>query len=435
MKLIPSTLFARSALLIALLIIVSQITTSVLFLYWVQKPRLLAMLEIAESNLQSVRVALALLPEEKRNLYLEQVSQNSGLKLQRQAPKIEDGDDKPPFVIKRFLRLFERRLNPNERLIYQTSPEKAVWVQVYVDQKPYWARFSVSPFSHGLSELWLRLGILMVLLALFGGLIIHRTLKKPLQRLLTVVSRIGAGQRTDPIVEEGPDEIVSFIHALNRMSADLKAMETDRTFMLAGISHDLRTPITRIQLAIEMIGGDFDTALKDQVLDNLAEIENGLRQCLDFARDSADEPKQFADLNDLATLCAASYTAHGQFIALDLCEDAQAFIRPFAIERLLKNLLNNAFKYAKKDIAIVTGRDHNQLFLSVLDRGPGIAQAEIDNLRRPFARATKARSGAAGYGLGLAIVDKIVEAHQARIEFLQREGGGLEVRVSFVTQL
>ena len=254
----------------------------------------------------------------------------------------------------------------------------------------------------------------MIVLALLGGLIIHRTLKKPLQRLSTIVTQIGAGQRIDPILEEGPAEIVSFIHALNRMNADLSAMEAERTLMLAGISHDLRTPITRIQLALEMIGGDFDSALKNQVFDNLAEIENGLTQCLDFARDTADEPKRLADLNDLATLCAASYKAHGHRIGLDLCEDAQAFIRPFAIERLLKNLLDNAIKYADKDIVIATTRNHNELCLSVLDRGPGIAQADIDNLRRPFARANKARSGKAGYGLGLAIIDKIVESHQAQ---------------------
>jgi len=151
---------------------------------------------------------------------------------------------------------------------------------------------------------------------------------------------------------------------------------------------------------------------------------------LDFARDSADEPCQIADLNDLARLCAASYKTNGYHISLDLCEEAEAEIRPFGIERLLKNLLDNAIKYANKDITIATRHNNGQLHLSVLDRGEGLAEREIEKLRRPFARADTAR-GSVGYGLGMAIVDNIVQAHQAKRDFLPREGGGLEVRVSF----
>ena len=124
MKLIPNTLFARSALLIAMLIILSQIAMTVFFLQWVQRPRLRVMLEIAESHLQSVRVAMALLPEEKRLLYLEQMSQNNRIHLQKQAPDIESSDEKPPFVIKRFLRLFEKSLTRTNGLYTKPPPKK-----------------------------------------------------------------------------------------------------------------------------------------------------------------------------------------------------------------------------------------------------------------------------------------------------------------------
>ncbi len=431
MKRPPDSLFARSALLIAVLIVASQLTTAFLFVYWVQRPRLQVMVELAESHLHSVRTAMALLPEAKRAVYLQQMSDDDHLHLQIKTPALSVSDSARPLVVTTFLQEFEQRLQPNERAIYQSAPEQAIWVQIYVDGRPYWVMFSAEPFSTDLTDHWVGLAIFMALLAMVGGFVIHHTLNQPLQRLSDVVSRIGKGQRTDPIKEAGPKEIVAFIHALNRMNADLKQMEADRALMLAGISHDLRTPVTRIQLALEMIGGDFDRALKNRVLANLAEIEGGLKQCLDFACDAADEPVQRADLNDLARLCAAGYQDNGHPVALDLCEEAEALVRPFAIERLLKNLLDNAIKYANQGITIVTARRSGQLCLSVLDRGAGIAETEIDKLRRPFARADLSRGGSVGYGLGLAIVDKIVETHQARIDFLQRDGGGLEVRITF----
>ncbi len=426
----PQSLLTRSTLLIAGLIITGQLITAVLFVFLVQRPRLQVMVELADGHLHTVRVAMALLPPEKRGQYLSQAGHDFGVHLQEQPPTLDPSAPEPPFVIRKFMEAFAKKLQPHEQIRYQSAPDQAIWVQIVIDQQAYWVKFSATPFSTDIGDHWLGLLLLIVMLAFLGGFIIHRSLNRPLQRLAAAVSRIGKGERTEAIKEEGPKEIVTFIHALNRMNADLKQMEADRTLMLAGISHDLRTPITRIQLALEMIGGDFDKDLKNRIVANLAEIEGGLRQCLDFARDSADEPCQIADLNDLARLCAASYKTNGYHISLDLCEEAEAEIRPFGIERLLKNLLDNAIKYANNGITIATRHDNGQLHLSVLDRGEGLSESDIEKLRRPFARADTAR-GSVGYGLGLAIVDNIVQAHQAKIDFLAREGGGLEVRVSF----
>ncbi len=431
MRWLPKSLLSRSALLIGGLMLVSQLTTAVFFLYWVQLPRLVVLVDLAENHLHTVRVTLSLLPEAQRSVYLQEMAHNKGLHLQIEEPRLIADDAMASRVILKFLQLFETRLKPGEKAYYQTTPEQAVWVRLNVDGTPYWVKFSAQPFSADLTEHWLGLSVLVALLAFVGGFIIYRTLNKPLQNLVVLVSKIGKGERVEPFEEKGPKEIVAFIRAINVMDADLRQMEADRTLMLAGISHDLRTPITRIQLALEMIGGDFDPELKARIIANLAEIEGGLKQCLDYARDSAEEPLQLADLNDLARLCAASYKINGFMIGLDLCEEAETMIRPFAVERLLRNLLDNALKYAGKDVVIFTRVCDGSVILSVLDRGKGISEADIDNLRRPFARAEKSRGGSVGYGLGLAIVDKIIEAHHASIEFLPRLGGGLEVRVVF----
>ncbi|POZ53885.1 two-component sensor histidine kinase [Methylovulum psychrotolerans] len=434
MKMIPRSVFSRSSLLIMGIIIITQLLTASFFAYWVQRPRLLLMADLAEGHLYSVKAALTLLPPEKRHLYVDKLANKLSIHVQQTPPNISQNPSPPPFIVEKFLQAFAKKLNPDETLIYQSDPEVTVWVRIDIDKQPYWLRFTTAPFNADMNERWLGLAVFMVCLALLGGLISQQALKRPLQHLSDIVGRIGKGQRVGTIKEEGPQEIIAFIHALNRMSTDLSAMEADRNLMLAGISHDLRTPITRIQLAIEMIGGDFDSALKNRVLANLTEIESGLKQCLDFAYDSANEPMQYVDLNDLALLCAANYKANGYPIGLALCEEAEVWVRPFAIERLLKNLLDNAIKYANKDITIATDHQDGVLYLRVLDRGAGISTADIDKLRRPFARADTAR-GSVGYGLGLAIVDKIIETHQAAIDFLQRDGGGLEVRIGFCAPL
>ncbi|WP_052700467.1 ATP-binding protein [Methylocucumis oryzae] len=426
---LPRSLLARSAVLIASLIIVSQLITGIAFIYWVQLPRLQVISALAKSHLHSVRVSLRLLAEEKRAAYLQAAGHDFGMSILSEKPKLDTNDVKPPLVVDKFIQLYRNNLLPGESITYQAQPEPYIYVQISEANTPYWIRYEVKPFSTDFDKHWLGIIILLIFLAVLGGLVIHRALNKPLQRLADVVSRIGKGQRVSYIPEQGPDEIIAFIRALNRMNTDLKQLEADRNLMLAGISHDLRTPITRIQLALEMLGGDFDTDMKNRILANLAEIEGGLRQCLDFARDAGDEPTQSADLNELAHLCAASYKANGFEIALDLCEEAETVIRPFAMERLVRNLLDNAIKYAGVGIALATRIDGDTLYLSVLDRGKGIKNEDLEVLRRPFTRANAARGGTSGYGLGLAIVDKIIEAHKAHIEYLPREGGGLEVRI------
>ena len=431
MKLMPRSLFVRSALLIASLIIVSQLVTMLLFIYFVQRPRVLMMVDMADSHLQSVRSAIGLIPEGTRKDFLESLGRNTALHLQAESPLRTKNDLPSSLAIRKFLQHFQNTLKPNEQVIYQSQPIQALWVKILVDETPYWVRFDAQQFDSNFGDHWIDISLLMASLALVGGYIIHRTINQPLQRLSQSVSEIGKGMRINEIEEDGPDEVVAFIRALNRMNADLKKIEEDRALMLAGISHDLRTPITRIQLALEMIGGDFDAGLKKRVIANLDEIENGLTQCLDFARNIDDEPIELIDLNELARLTAAKYKINGYEISLNLCDSAQVRARPFAIERLLKNLVDNAVKYADKDISMTTEHHNNLTILSVKDRGKGIEAGDLELLRRPFFRKNEARTNAAGFGLGLAIIDKIIEAHDAEIRYSEREGGGLEVRVIF----
>lgn len=191
MRLMPQSLLTRSTLLIAGLIITGQLMTAALFVFLVQRPRLQVMVELADGHLHTVRVAMALLPPEKRGQYLSQAGHDFGVHLQESPPILEPSEPEPPFVIRKFMEAFANKLHSHEQIRYQSAPDQAVWVQILIDQQPYWVKFSATPFSADISDHWLGLLLLMLLLAFLGGFIIHRSLNRPLQRLAAAVSRIG----------------------------------------------------------------------------------------------------------------------------------------------------------------------------------------------------------------------------------------------------
>jgi two-component system, OmpR family, osmolarity sensor histidine kinase EnvZ len=211
------------------------------------------------------------------------------------------------------------------------------------------------------------------------------------------------------------------------MARDLESMERERAMVLAGISHDLRTPLSRLRLSLEMSGAE--SGASDAMIADIDEIDVVIGQFLDFAR-GANEDKAENELDELLDELAAHYRRINRRVVF-----TPGHVPPFrfarmAVRRATANLVDNALRYAGEPVEIRTGGADGKVRVEVLDRGPGIPPGETEHAKRPFTRLNSARSGAGGAGLGLAIVERVARSHGGALELLPREGGGLAARLT-----
>ena len=215
--------------------------------------------------------------------------------------------------------------------------------------------------------------------------------------------------------------------AFNQMSADLARLERDRAMVLAGISHDLRTPLARLRLGLEMIGGD--PAMSEALAADIDEMDKIIGQFLDFAK-GENETKTPTDLELLVDEICERYTKLGRGLVHCKSASMRLSLAQMAVRRAISNLIDNALRYTAEPVEIETRLEADTAVIEVRDRGPGIPAAEVERMKRPFTRLEEARSGAGGSGLGLAIVDRVARLHGGTLDLLPRPDGGLVARIS-----
>jgi two-component system osmolarity sensor histidine kinase EnvZ len=262
------------------------------------------------------------------------------------------------------------------------------------------------------------------LLALMGALAIQRHLNRPLERVVAAAGELARGAAPHPLPEDGPSETASLARSFNQLVASLTRADRERALMLAGVSHDLRTPLAKLRLGVEIVRDRIEPELVASMERSVAEMDSIVGQFLDFARSAADEPAVSGDLNALARDVAAACADHGQTVQLDLGTPPALRMRPQALRRAIVNLVENAFRHGRAPVRLRTGRDAGWAWIDVLDDGDGIAADQVDALRQPFRRAGSSRSGAPGAGLGLAIVERIAREHGGTLELTPAQPRG-----------
>jgi len=258
---------------------------------------------------------------------------------------------------------------------------------------------------------------------MLGAYMIVSRLNRPLKALATAARTVGRGEVPPHLSESGPAELAELAHAFNQMSHDLQELDADRALILAGVSHDLRTPLARLRLGIEMCGAD--PVDVDAMVSDIEDMDRIIGQFLAFSRQDAEEAQEITDLAGLANELAGLYARRGFPIHVLATANAMAQVRPQALRRAVTNLIENALRYAGHAPEIAVGLLDGRPMIEVLDRGPGIPTDEIERVKRPFTRLESARSDTKGSGLGLAIVDRIVRGQHGEFRLLPREGGGL----------
>ena len=258
-----------------------------------------------------------------------------------------------------------------------------------------------------------------------------RYLARPLRELSVAVARVGRGETPPPLPESGPSEFAAVNRGFNAMIANLRQIERDRAVLLAGVSHDLRTPLARLRLGVEMSAKD--DATRAGMVADIEEMNRIIGQFLDFARDDSQMPAEPKDLNAIIAACVERYVNAGRDVRFMRGDVPALPLRATAISRLTSNLIDNALAYGAPPVDVSTSRRGDRVVLDIADRGPGIPPYDVERLKQPFTRASVARArsdGAAGAGLGLAIVDRIARLHGGHFDLLPREGGGTLARVT-----
>jgi two-component system, OmpR family, osmolarity sensor histidine kinase EnvZ len=434
MKPVANSLFWRSALMIAGLLVASQLVLTVSLYIFVQRPRIDFARDLTLVYLNNVRQTLQALPAGARAQFLGRTHTTDDLRVTRESPNATPADDHPPAIISFFLRDLQKQLEDGEKVLYQATPTSSLWVSLQVDREPYWVVLQLSKLNVDAGSAWLYPMLISFALAAAGGVAIHRTLNKPFEKLQTAARRIGNGERPETLATDGLREVAELSRAFNCMASDLEQTDSQRRVMLAGVSHDLRTPVTRLQLALEVDGNALPRDVRERMLANLHTLDASLTQFLDFARDERDEPIIVANLHDVSSECIANFQAQGNVVEIrGTREGGDVAMRPRAILRMLNNLIENAVKYSSGGIEveiIATNGTHGPT-LVVRDHGEPLHGMDFSQLRRAFIRQDAARNDKPGTGLGLAIVDRIAALHTATLTFTAREAGGLEVAVRF----
>ncbi len=420
------TLFTRSFLLIALLILASAAATVQLYRVYEREPRAR---ELAQQTVSIVNLTRAALvnadPVLRRNLLVE-INEREGIRL---AP-LTGGEVLEPLPAEALFDLVSRKtklaLGAQTRFAYARDKVEGFWVSFTIDEDDYWVMLPRERFEPSIGLEWLGGGLALLALALAGAWFIASTLSRPLGAIAAAAREVGRGQPPATLAETGPRELRTVSVAFNRMAGDLATMERERAMVLAGISHDLRTPLSRLRLALEMSGADREIA-KGMGAD-VAEMDEVIGQFLAFAR-GEDELLVEGDLNGLVAEIVEGYRRRERTVSLVSGTIPPLRFAPLAMRRALGNLIDNALRYAGGAVEVETRLDGALVLIEVMDRGPAVPSSELERLKRPFTRLDEARGGG-GAGLGLAIVDRIARAHGGRFELALREGGGLVARLA-----
>lgn len=267
---------------------------------------------------------------------------------------------------------------------------------------------------------------------LLTSLLLVRRITRPLARLSEATSHIGHGEILEPLPETGARELVELTHNFNSMAIELRELIENRTTLLAGISHDLRTPLTRMRLALEMLApGKADALLVERLRRDTEQMDQLIGYAMELARGLEPREAEEVDLREFLDGIIANYQQTDSVIDWEPQSYCPVRVDTLAMQRVLINLIDNAIRYGGGGAVTVRYNcDESITLVQVLDRGEGIPASQREAVFHPFHRLETSRSRkTGGSGLGLAIAHQLCNERGWKIELLSREGGGTEARL------
>ncbi|MGI5310178.1 two-component system sensor histidine kinase EnvZ [Rheinheimera sp. WS51] len=429
MRLVPRSAFGQTVFLIAMLLLINQLVSYISVAVYVIKPSTQQITHLIAKQIKGVFVDLDNPQQLITAPTKSRPQQVTGIEIFTEETAILYGLNEARYYAY-FSDLMSKELDHPAEVRVGQGRAYAFWVKL-TDAPSYWIKVPLTGLDEtDFSPLTFYL-LLIGVLSVGGAWLFARQLNRPLKSLQQAAIQVGRGEFPKPLAEQkGSTEIIAVTKAFNYMARGIQQLEQDRALLMAGVSHDLRTPLTRIRLASEMMQ-EQDSWVRDGIINDIEDMNAIIDQFIDYLRHHTEEPTEKVNINSLIQELVQAELVQQRDIRTDLATFLpDAYLRRIAIKRLLNNLLENALRYSEGAIEISSGieRKNKRLYIQVRDHGPGIPAEKVQSMFEPFTQGDKARGGS-GSGLGLAIIKKIVDMHQGEIELYNHKEGGLVVRV------
>lgn len=421
------SLRARNVALMVGILFLGQVLTLLMFGAFVIGPQADRVASILGRNVRMVGTTLDALPESERAAFIARVNNSGTFRIVQGGGDPPGADGRPTWLETRVLRSLANDLAQSQTMVWRGGGGQPLWVWLQLGNGArYWVSLAPSP---GWTPTGALLGSVSIglTLSLIAGLALQRRINRPLKALADAVDAMPDPQNVSDLAENAPVEIATVAASFERMAGRLRAQDANRAFMLAGISHDLKTPIAKLRLAAalrETGDGDDDAMIARQ----FDRIERMLDQFLDFGRGAdAEAPTRIAVLPVIADIAKT----------LDLPPDAVSGdamlilnVRPVAFERVIANLVRNAIVHGAPPVLIAVTRRDRHVEIVVTDGGNGVDPAAMAHLDQPFFRGDAARPSDGSAGLGLAIARQFARDHTGNLQFDNRLPGCFAVTLS-----
>lgn len=351
----------------------------------------------------------------------------------------EPGDTFEPFVSDesgaRIAQELMTRLGPDTVVAGSVNGKTGLWIGFSIDKDAYWLLTDPSRLAPSKARTWAIWLTTAGTLSLAGAAFFAHLINQPLKQLSFAAGRMRDGDYDASLLDErvATSEIREVNIGFNRMAAQLTKIDQDRMIMLAGISHDLRTPLARLRLETELSVADLDA--RDHMAADIAQLDAIIDKFLDYARPEMAllEPVSLNTVIDAAVYSVADY--QDMRITVDMPESIGVLADKVELSRVISNLLENARRYGKSSgtgvasVDIVAIARDQWVLIKVRDHGQGVPQASLAKLTNPFFRGDAARTAATGAGLGLAIVEKTVQRMGGVFTLSNTSSGGLAAHI------
>jgi two-component system osmolarity sensor histidine kinase EnvZ len=329
----------------------------------------------------------------------------------------------------------QSRIGADTVVASQVNGVAGLWIGFSIDKDRFWLQTDLERFEPPAGKLWMVWLLIAVVLSLAGAAWMTRLINRPLKDLSFAANRVREGDFEASVLDESvsTSEIRAVNVGFNRMTQKLAKIEQDRAVMLAGISHDLRTPLARLRLEAELSVSD--PKARDNISADIEQLDAIINKFLDYAR-PGDMVLDPVSLNDMVQTCVTPFRKRGDMIFKIALEPGLLVLAdPVELQRVLTNLLENAGRYGKSvdtglAVVDVSARNHEKwVLLRIRDHGCGVDPKHLKQLTTPFFRGEAARTAANGAGLGLAIVDKTVARMSGSFDLSNANSGGLVANV------